>query len=186
VAGGTHGATREGSQVLKGSGLGGGGGDNGGVLHGVVLLEGLDELGDGGALLSNGDVDTVELLLLVGAVVPAGLVKHGVESDGSLSSLTVTNDQLTLTTADGNHGVDRLETSLDGLTDGLTGQNTGGLELSTAPLSGLEGTLAVDGVAESVDNTSKKSLADGNVDLYVLASSAGRHLWLGLQSLRYA
>lgn len=93
------------------------------------------------------------------------LVKHGVESDGSLSGLTVTNDQLTLTTANGNHGVDGLETSLDGLTDGLTGQNTGGLELSTAALSGLEGTLAVDGVTEGVNDTAEKSLTDGNVDL---------------------
>jgi hypothetical protein len=78
--------------------------------------------------------------------------------------LTVTNDQLTLTTSDGNHGVDGLETGLYGLVDGAAGQNTGGLELSTAALSGLEGTLSIDGVTESVNDTSEKSLADGNVD----------------------
>jgi hypothetical protein len=78
--------------------------------------------------------------------------------------LTVTNDQLTLTTSNGHHGVDGLETSLYGLFDGLAGQNTGGLELSTAALSGLEGTLSIDGVTESVNDTSEKSLADGNVD----------------------
>ncbi len=72
---------------------------------------------------------------------------------------------ISLTTADGNHGVDGLETSLDGLTDGLTGQDTGSLELGTAPLGGLEGTLSIDGVTESVNNTTEKSLADGNVDL---------------------
>jgi hypothetical protein len=100
------------------------------------------------------------------------LVKHGVESDGSLTGLTVTNDQLTLTTADGNHGVDGLETSLDGLTDGLTGQDTGGLELSTAALSGLEGTLAIDGVTQGIDDTAEKSLTDGDVDLEPLADSS--------------
>jgi hypothetical protein len=78
--------------------------------------------------------------------------------------LTVTNDQLTLTTSNGHHGVDGLETSLYGLFDGLAGQNTGGLELSTAALSGLEGTLSIDGVTESVNDTSEKSLADRNVD----------------------
>lgn len=93
------------------------------------------------------------------------LVEHGVEGDGSLTSLTVTNDQLTLTTTDGNHGVDGLETSLDSLTDGLTGQDTGGLELSTAALGGLEGTLAIDGVTEGIDDTAEKSLTDGDVDL---------------------
>jgi hypothetical protein len=86
----SHGATRERSQVLERSGLGGGGGDDDAgeksgkahqlldsfyapsrstssgsiacysrVLHGVVLLKGLDELSDGRSLLSDSDVDTV-------------------------------------------------------------------------------------------------------------------------------
>jgi hypothetical protein len=107
-----------------------------------------------------------------GEHVSLTLVKHGIESDGSLSGLTVTNNQLTLTTADGNHGVDGLETSLDGLVDGTTGQDTGGLELSTALLSGVERTLAIDGVTESIDDTSEKSLADGDIDLNALLAAA--------------
>jgi hypothetical protein len=83
--------------------------------------------------------------------------------------LTITNNQLTLTTADGHHGVDGLETSLYWLVDGTTGQDTGSLELSTALLGGLDGTLSIDGVAESVNNTSEKSLADRDVDLRLLA-----------------
>ena len=46
-------------------GLGGSGGNDGGVLHGIVLLQSLDELGNGGSLLTNGDVDAVKLLGLV-------------------------------------------------------------------------------------------------------------------------
>jgi hypothetical protein len=98
----------------------------------------------------------------------SNVLKHGVEGDSGLSGLTVTNDQLTLTTSDGNHGVDRLETSLYGLLDGLTGQDTGGLELSTAALGGLEGTLSIDGVTESVNDTSEEGLADGDIDLMSL------------------
>ena len=154
--------------ILKRCSLRGRSGDDDRVLHGVVLLEGLDELGDGGALLADGDVDAVELLGLVVAVVPSLLVQHGVESDGSLSGLTITNDKLTLSTADGHHGVDGLETSLYGLVDGLTGQNAGGLKLGTAPLGGLEGTLSIDGVTESIDDTAEKSLADRNIDLILL------------------
>ena len=82
--------------------------------------------------------------------------------------MTVTNDQLTLTTTDGNHGVDGLETGLYGLLDGLAGQDTGGLELSTATLGGLEGTLSIDGVTESVNDTSEEGLADGDIDLILL------------------
>jgi hypothetical protein len=97
------------------------------------------------------------------------LVKHGVESDGSLSSLTITNDQLTLTTADGNHSVNGLETSLYGLVDGTTRKDTGGLELGTALLGGLDGTLSVNGVTEGVNDTTKEGLADRHVDLCLLA-----------------
>jgi hypothetical protein len=96
------------------------------------------------------------------------VLEDGVEGNGGLSGLTVTDDQLTLTTSDGDHGVDRLETGLDGLADGLAGQDTGGLELSTAALSSLEGTLSVDGVTESVNDTSEEGLADGDIDLVLL------------------
>ena len=161
----THGATGEGGQVLQGSSLGGGGGDDDGVLHGVLLLQGLDELSDGGTLLTDGDVDTVQLLALVAGVVPTALVEHGVEGDSGLTGLTVTNDQLTLTTADGHHGVDTLHTSLHGLVDGATGQDTRGLELSTALDGGVDGALAIDGVTQSVDDTAEHLRADGDIDL---------------------
>jgi hypothetical protein len=160
---------REGNKhILERGCFRGRGSNNDSVFHGVVLLEGLDELGDGGTLLSDGDVYTVKLLGLVVRVVPSLLVKHSVEGNGSLSGLTITDDQLTLTTTDGHHGVDGLETGLYGLVDGMTGQNTRSLELGTAPLGGLDGTLAIDGVAESVDNAAEKTLADGNIDLCML------------------
>jgi hypothetical protein len=164
------------SNVLQGSGLGGGGSDNDGILHGIVFLKGLDELGDGGSLLTDGDVDAVELLGLVGAIVPTLLVEHGVKSNGRLSGLTVTDNQLTLTTSDGDHGVDRLETSLYGLVDGTTRQDTGGLELGTAPLGGLERTLSIDGVTERVNDTSEKLFTDGDVDLFLLDLCCSRSL----------
>jgi hypothetical protein len=159
--------TSERSEVLKGSSLRGGGSNDDRVLHGIVLLQGLDELGDGGTLLADGDVDAVELLGLVGAVVPALLVEDGVETDGSLAGLTVADNQLTLATADGDHGIDRLETGLDGLVDGTAGKNAGGLDLGTAALLGLDGALAVDGVTQGIDDTAEQLRTDGDVDLGV-------------------
>lgn len=153
------------SKILKRSGLRSGRSDDDAILHSVVLFEGLDELSDGGTLLADGDVDTVELLGLVARVVPSLLVQHGIQSDSSLAGLTVTNDQLTLTAADGHHGVDRLETSLHRLVDGLTGQNARSLDLSTAALLGIERTLAVNGVTEGVDDTSKQFRTDGDINL---------------------
>jgi hypothetical protein len=133
-------------------------------LHSIILLEGLDELSDGRTLLTNGDVDTVQLLALVGRFVPTLLVEDGVEGNSGLTGLTVTNDQLTLTTANGHHGVDTLQTSLDGLVDGTTGKDTRSLELGTALGGSVDGALAINGVAESIDDTAEKLRADGDID----------------------
>jgi len=160
----SHRSASEWGKVLQRSSLRGGGSDDHTILHSIVLLKSLDELSNSGALLANGDVDTVELLLLVVGVVPSLLVENGVEGNSGLASLTITNDQLTLATANRHHGVDGLETSLHGLVDGLTRQDTGGLELSTALLSSLDGALAVDGVAESVDDTAEKLRADRDIN----------------------
>ena len=146
-------------------GFGGGGSNDDRVLHGVVLLEGFDELGDGGSLLANGNVDAVELLALVVSVVPSLLVQHSVQGDSSLSGLTITDNQLTLSTPDGHHCVDRLETGLDRLVDGSAGQNARSLQLGTALLAGLDGTLAINGVSESVNDTAEQLNSDGNIDL---------------------
>lgn len=160
----SDGGSGEGGEVLEGSGLGRGGGDDDGVLHGVVLLESLDELSDGGALLSDGDVDAVELGGLVLSVVPALLVEDGIDRDSRLAGLPVSDDQLTLTTSDGDHGVDRLESSQHGLADGLAGEDSGSLDLSATTFGGLDGALAVDGVSESVNDATEHLGSDGNVD----------------------
>lgn len=115
--------------------------------------------------MTNSDVDAVELLGLVVTVVPSLLVQHSVEGDGSLSGLTITNDQFTLTTTDRYHGVDGLETSLYWLVDGLSGKDTWGLDLGSSSLSGLDWALSVNGFTQSVDDTTKHSLADWYVDL---------------------
>lgn len=155
------------SNILQRCGLRGSGGNNHTVLHRIVLLKSLDELRDSRPLLTNSDVNDVKLLGLVVAIVPPLLVQHGVEGDGSLSGLTIANDQLTLATSDGHHGVDGLEAGLHGLVDGAAGQDTGGLHSGAALLGGLDGALAIDGVAEGVDDTAEEFLADWDVDLGV-------------------
>jgi hypothetical protein len=60
--------------------------------------------------------------------------------------------------------VDRFETSLHGLVNGATGENTGGLELGLGAAVGLDGALAVNGVTQSIDDTTEKAGADGNID----------------------
>jgi hypothetical protein len=68
-----------------------------------VISKDLNNVRDGGSLLADSDVDAIKLLgiLSVGVVEGGLLVDDGIDGDGSLSSLSVTNDKLSLATTDG-------------------------------------------------------------------------------------
>ena len=97
----TDGTSRIGGQELERGGVGGSGSDDNGVLHAISLLEQAHNVGNGGSLLSNGNVDAVEGLGVVTGLENGLLVDDGVDSDGGLASLSVTDDQLTLSSANG-------------------------------------------------------------------------------------
>lgn len=68
-----------------------------------MIFKDLHNVGDGGSLLADSDVDAVKLLGVLGVGVVEGglLVDDGIDGDGSLSSLSVTNDELSLATTNG-------------------------------------------------------------------------------------
>ena len=74
------------------------------------VLKTLDELGHSRTLLTNGDVDAVQLLGLVrtGGLVIDLLVQDGVERHGGFAGLAVADDQFALAAADGDESVQSL------------------------------------------------------------------------------
>lgn len=97
----SDGASGIGGQELERGCLRGSSSHDNGVPHGVVVLECLDDVGHGGSLLPNGDVDAVQLSVLVARVEVHFLVDDGVDGDGGLSSLSISNDQFSLSSSDG-------------------------------------------------------------------------------------
>ena len=97
----SNGTSRVWGQELEWSGIGGGSSNDDSVLEGVSLLEESHDVGDGGSLLTNSDVDTVEGLGGVTGLVDGLLVKDGIDSNGGLASLSITNNELTLSSANG-------------------------------------------------------------------------------------
>src|SRR5215213_3836468 len=158
-----HGAAREGRQELHRGRIGSGGRDDDGIFQRAVLFENLHELGNRGALLADGDIDAVELLALVVALVQRLLVEDRVEGDGGLAGLAVADDQLALAAADRDEGVDGLEARRHRLVNGLARNDAGSLHVHAAALGGHDRTLAVDGVAERVDDAAEQALADRHV-----------------------
>lgn len=66
-----------------------------------MSLEDSHDVGDGGSLLSDSHVDAVELSGLVGVGVVEGglLVDDRVDGDGGFAGLSVSNDELSLTSS---------------------------------------------------------------------------------------
>src|SRR5262249_35018820 len=145
-----HGAAGVGGEELQRRRFGGSGGDDDGIFHRAILFELADDLGDGRALLTDRDIDAVELLLLIVAGVDLALVDEGVDRDRGLAGLAVADDQLALAAADGNQRVERLEAGLDRLVHRLARDDARRLDLDAAALGAFDRALAVDRIAETV------------------------------------
>src|SRR5690242_860431 len=94
-----HGAAGIRREELQRCRLRGGRGDDDRILERAVILQRLDDLSDGGALLPHGDIDAIELLRFVARLVDRLLIEESVDRDGGLAGLTVADDQLALAAA---------------------------------------------------------------------------------------
>src|SRR3546814_19202226 len=112
------------------------------------------------ALLADHDVDAVELFLLVAGGVDVLLVDDGVDRDGGLAGLAVADDQLALAPADRNQRIERLQARLHRLMHGLARDDAGRLDLDEATLRALDRSLAVDRIAERVDDPPQHALSE--------------------------
>jgi hypothetical protein len=105
-------------------------------------------------------VEPADLLVRVAGEPVLLLVDDGVDSDGRLAGLPVTDDQLALAAADGGHRVDGLDTGLQRLVDRLALHDGGGLQLQRAALGRGDRALAVDRVAQGVHDAAQEVVAD--------------------------
>mmetsp|Transcript_1011 Transcript_1011/g.2676 ORF Transcript_1011/g.2676 Transcript_1011/m.2676 type:complete len:604 (+) Transcript_1011:439-2250(+) len=153
-----------GREELERRRVGRGRGDDDGVVHRALVLEQLIELRHRRSLLSDGDVDAVELFALVGSLVDPLLVDDGVDGDRGLANLAISDDELALAAADGHERVDSLQAGLHGFVHGLADDDARRLDLDALHLGVHEGAFAVDGQAEAVHDAAEHAAADGDVD----------------------
>merc|ERR1719211_727212 len=65
--------------------------------------------------------------------------------------------------ANGHQAVHGLDAGLHGLLDGLPGDDAGGLQSNPVPVLAGDGTLPIDGVAESVNNAAEDLVTHGDI-----------------------
>ncbi len=149
--------TGEGCVELHRGGVAGVGGHHGGVGHGTVLLQHLHGTGHGGTLLADGHIDAVHGLA---RVVEFLLVDDGVDGHRALAGLAVTDNELALAAADGNHGIDGLDAGLQRLRHGLAVDDARRLALDRHFIGlAFDGAFAVDGLTEGVHHTAHHAFA---------------------------
>jgi hypothetical protein len=90
------------------------------------------------------------------------LVDDRVDRDRGLARLAVADDQLTLTTTDRDHAVDRLDAGLHRLAHRLPRGNARRLHLERATRVARDRALAVDRVTQRVDDAAEHPVTDGN------------------------
>src|SRR6185437_3287153 len=88
------------------------------------------------------------------------VVDDGVEHHCGFTSLTITDDQLALTTANRNHGVDCLDTSQHRFTDRLAVDDTRSKPLYRQKLIGRNRSFIVDRLAQRIYHTANHRVAD--------------------------
>src|SRR6266404_2805022 len=159
-----HGAAGIGRQELQRGGLGRRGGHHDGMFHGAVVFQGLDDLGHGRTFLPDGDIDAEQLLGIVAAGVGGFLIEDGVDGHRRLAGLAIADDELALATADGHERVDGLESRLHRLVHRAARNDARRLDLDALALDVLQGALAINGVAQTVDHAPQQAAAHRRVD----------------------
>src|SRR5690606_11520576 len=158
-----HRSAGERRQVLQRSRVRSGSSNDDRVFESATLFEDLHQLCNGRALLADCDIDAVELLALIVAVDQRLLVKEGVENDRGLTGLTVTNNQLTLAATNRDQSVASLEAGRHWLMNRLAGNNARRLDVDASALLRVDWTLAVDRIAERVNNAAEQFRTNRNV-----------------------
>src|SRR6185503_15723931 len=94
------------------------------------------------------------------------LADDRVDADRGLARGAVADDQLTLTTADRNHRVDRHDAGLHRLADRPAADNARRKFLDRIRNSAGDGALVVERLAKRVDDTPEQSFADGHLQQF--------------------
>src|SRR5581483_6405073 len=110
------------------------------------------DLRDRRLLLADRDVDADDVLSL--------LIDDRVDRDRRLAGLAIADDQLALSAADRNHGVDRLESGLQRLLDRLAVDDAGCQTLDRIAFGRIDRTLAVDRVSERIHDAADHRRSD--------------------------
>ena len=117
--------------------------------------------------MPNGNINAVNGISFFEIVL---LIYDGIDSDSGFTGLPVANNQLTLATANGDHGINSFQACLEWFFNRLTKNNPGGFPLEWhLETFARNGSFTVKGFAQGIDNPAQNAFACHNGSNAVLA-----------------
>src|SRR5579883_410850 len=144
------------SDVLHRRGIRSGSGNHDRVIHGPVLFQYFHHLRNRRAFLPDCDIDADHIL--------STLVDDRVQGNRGLAGLPVADDELALAAPDRDHGVDRLDSGLQRLLDGLPVYYARRQALQGIKHLCFNRPLAIDWSAQRIHNTADQGFSHRNRD----------------------
>ena len=129
--------------------------DDDGVVHRPLLPQHRHDLCDGGGALADGAVDAQHVL--------SALVQDGVDRDGGLACLAVTQNQLPLAAPDGNERVDDLHSCLERHGDRCAVHDVRSRAFDGQTLTGNHRPFTVERPTERIEHASHQCVAHRHV-----------------------
>merc|ERR1719328_312954 len=103
--------------------------------------------------LPNSAVNAVQFLFWIISIVESLLIDDSINSDSSFTSLTIPNDQLTLTSTNRYKRIYGFDSSLHRFSDRLPWDNAGSLKTDTESLAGSNRSSTINGITQSINYT---------------------------------
>ena len=129
--------------------------DDDGVIHRAFVAQVGDDLGDRGRPLADSTIDAQHILV--------ALIQNGVDRDGGLARLPITEDQLALAAANRNERIDDDKAGLQRHGDGGAIHDRPGGTFNRQTLVGGDRPFAVERSAQWVDDAPDQSIAHRHV-----------------------
>ena len=139
-----------------------------------LLFQCIDQLGDCRCLLSDCHINTDDTLSL--------LIQNRIHRNRRFTGLTVADDQLTLSTADRKHGINRQNSGLQRNSDGFTLHDTRRLLLDRAIPGRCDLSFPVNGSSQRINDSSKKGISNRKPCLFARTHCSGTLADTGISS----
>ncbi len=126
-----------------------------------MIFKGLHQCRNSRSFLTDGYIDAIHWFT---SLIEILLVDDGIHGNGSLTSLSVTNDKLTLTSSNRNHGVDSLQACLQRFLYRLAIDNTRSLTVKwhLKRIRQIDISLTIDSLSQWIYYTTQEIIVHTN------------------------